>query len=233
MGWKYLLFDLDGTVTDPQEGILNCVKYVYQASGLEIPPDDMLLSYIGPPLIDGFQEIAGMTYQEAVEAAAKYRERYGVTGLFENRVYDGMEGALARLKEMGCHIAMATSKPEIYARRILEHFDLLKYFDQVVGGALDGSRNQKADVIREALRRLELAEEERGKVIMIGDRKHDIIGAKECGIASLGVYYGFAPAGELEECGADYVIRNVGQLVPFFQNKAMATNVNGSGCQPG
>ena len=227
MGWKYLLFDLDGTVTDPQEGILNCVKYVYQASGLEIPPDDMLLSYIGPPLIDGFQEIAGMTYQEAVEAAAKYRERYGVTGLFENRVYDGMEGALARLKEMGCHIAMATSKPEIYARRILEHFD------QVVGGALDGSRNQKADVIREALRRLELAEEERGKVIMIGDRKHDIIGAKECGIASLGVYYGFAPAGELEECGADYVIRNVGQLVPFFQNKAMATNVNGSGCQPG
>lgn len=216
MGWKYLLFDLDGTVTDPQEGILNCVKYAYRAAGLEIPPDDALFSYIGPPLLDGFQEIAGMTYEEAVEAAAKYRERYSVTGLFENRVYDGMEEALGRLKEMGYGIAMATSKPEIYALRILEHFDLLKYFDQVAGSTLDGSRNRKGDVIREAFRRLGLKEEERGDAIMIGDRKHDIIGAKECGIASLGVYYGFAPAGELEECGADYVIQNVEELVPFF-----------------
>lgn len=216
MGWKYLLFDLDGTVTDPQEGILNCVKYAYQAAGLEIPPDDVLFSYIGPPLLDGFQEIAGMTYEEAVEATAKYRERYSVTGLFENRVYDGIEEALGRLKEMGYGIAMATSKPEIYALRILEHFDLLKYFDQVAGSTLDGSRDRKGDVIREAFRRLGLKEEKREDAIMIGDRKHDIIGAKECGIASLGVYYGFAPDGELEACGADYVIQNVEELVPFF-----------------
>ncbi len=216
MGWKYLLFDLDGTVTDPQEGILNCVKHAYRAAGLEIPPDEMLFSYIGPPLMDGFQEIAGMTCEAAAEAAAKYRERYSVTGLFENRVYDGMEEALGSLKEMGYGIAMATSKPENYALRILEHFGLLKYFDQVAGSTLDGSRSRKSDVIREAFRRLGVTEEERGDVIMIGDRKHDIIGAKECGIASMGVYYGFAPAGELEEYGADYVIQNVGQLVPFF-----------------
>lgn len=216
MGWKYLLFDLDGTVTDPREGIFNCVKYAYRAAGMEIPPDDALFSYIGPPLLDGFQEIGGMTYEEAVEATAKYRERYSVTGLFENRVYDGIEEALAGLKEMGYDIALATSKPEIYARRILEHFGIIKYFDQVVGSTLDGSRDRKADVIREAFLRLELAEEDRRDAIMIGDRKHDIIGAKECGIASLGVYYGFAPAGELEEFGADFVIQDVEQLVPFF-----------------
>jgi len=216
MKWKYLLFDLDGTVTDPREGILACVKYAYEAAGLEVPPDETLFAYIGPPLADGFQEIAGMTYEEAVEAVAKYRERYSVTGLFENRVYDGMEEALGSLKEMGYVIAMATSKPEVYALRILEHFGLGKYFDQVVGSTLDGSRNRKGDVVRETLRRLGLSEEETGRVIMIGDRKHDIIGAKECGIASLGVYYGYAPPGELEEYEADYVIHSVDELVPFF-----------------
>ena len=216
MKWKYLLFDLDGTVTDPREGILACVKYAYEAAGLDVPPDETLLSFIGPPLVDGFQEIAGMTHEEAVEATAKYRERYSVTGLFENRVYDGMAEALGRLKRMGYVIAMATSKPEVYAVQILEHFGLRQYFEQVVGSTLDGGRNRKADVIREVFRRLELSEEEIGCAIMIGDRKHDIIGAKECGIASLGVYYGYAPPGELEEFGADYVIQKVEELVTFF-----------------
>lgn len=216
MKWKYLLFDLDGTITDPREGILNCVKYSYQAAGLEIPPEETLLSYIGPPLVDGFQEIAGMSYQEAVKATARYRERYSVTGLFENLVFDGIKEALEQLREMGYVITMATSKPEVYAVRILEHFELQQYFDEVVGSTLDDSRNKKADVIREVFRRLDLTEEEKEKAIMIGDRKHDIIGAKECGIASLGVYYGFAPEGELEAYGADVVIQRVEELVPFF-----------------
>lgn len=210
------MFDLDGTVTDPREGIVRCVKYAYEAAGIEIPEDNTLLSYIGPPLVDGFQDIAGMTYEEAVDATAKYRERYSVTGLFENRVFDGMQETLEKLRSMGCVIAMATSKPEVYAVRILKHFGLQEYFDEVVGSTLDGSRNQKADVIREVFRRLKLSEKEKEKAIMIGDRKHDVIGAKECGIASLGVYYGFAPRGELEEFGADYVIHRLEELVPFF-----------------
>ena len=216
MKWKYLLFDLDGTVTDSHEGILNCVKYAYRAAGLAVPPDDKLFSYIGPPLIDSFQEFGGMTYEEAQRAVAKYRERYNVKGLFENRVYDGMKETLEQLRRMGYVTAIATSKPEVITVRVLEHFGLQEYFEEVVGSTLDASRNKKSDVIREVFRRLSLGETDRERAIMIGDRKHDIIGAKECGIASLGVYYGFAPEGELEEYGADYVIHTVEELVPFF-----------------
>lgn len=216
MKWKYLLFDLDGTLTDSHEGIVNSVKHAYRAMGIPIPPDDELLSFIGPPLIDSFQEIAGLEYSEAEKAVAIFRERYYVTGLFENRVYDKIEETLGELREKGYVLAVATSKQEPIAVRVLEHFGLQRYFDVVAGGTMDDTRRSKADVIREALHRLNVSDADRASAIMIGDRKHDIIGAKECGIASLGVYYGFAPAGELEAYGADHVIRDVGELVPFF-----------------
>lgn len=219
MKWRYLLFDLDGTLTDSGEGILNCVKYAYDALGLSIPSEDMLLRYIGPPLIEGFQQIAGLDCHQARQAVDKYRERYSVTGLFENHVYEGMGEALKALREMGYEMAVATSKPEVYAVQILEHFGLEQYFCSIVGSTLDGKRDSKADVIGEALARLGLADGERERVLMIGDRRHDILGAKAWGIESLGVYYGYASPGELEEAGADYLVSEVAELIPFFRSR--------------
>lgn len=216
MSWKYILFDLDGTVTDSCSGIINCVKYALEAFGKPIPSEEELLQFIGPPLVDSFQNVIGMSSEEAVEATAKYRERYGTVGLFENALYEGMDKVLAGLKEKGYLVALATSKSEEYSVRILEHFGIKDYFDEIVGSTLDGKRNQKADVIKEVFRRMQITEEMKEQVIMVGDRKHDILGAKSCGIASLGVYYGFAPEHELEECGADYIIHKVDELFSFF-----------------
>lgn len=216
MAWKYILFDLDGTLTDSREGILNCIKYALEAMNKTIPSERELLQFIGPPLIDGFQNITGMSYDEAVIATEKYRERYSTVGLFENKLYKGIEQVLAVLQENGFLLALATSKPEEYSVRILEHFDIKKYFSEIVGSTLDGSRNKKVDVIREVFARMGITEEQKQEVIMVGDRKHDILGAKECNIASLGVYYGFAPEHELEECKADYILHEVSELVSFF-----------------
>ncbi len=210
--WDYILFDLDGTITDSSEGIINCVIYALEAAGKEIPDRTKLLGFIGPPLVEGFQDITGMTKEEALQATAKYRERYGVIGLFENKVYEGIISLLKDLKEQGKKIALATSKPETYAIRILQHFQIIKYFDVMVGSTLEGERNHKKDVIQEVFRRLELPEELKEKVVMIGDRKQDVEGAKSCGISCVGVYYGFAEAGELELAGADYIARDMDDL---------------------
>ena len=212
MAWKYILFDLDGTLTDSSEGIVNCVKYALESAGKEIPEQKELLGFIGPPLVDGFQEIVGMTREEAAVATAKYRERYSVIGLFENQPYDGIALLLSRLKSQGKILALATSKPECYSIRILQRFNLMKYFDVTVGSTLDGARNHKPDVIREVFRRLRLSPEDMEQVIMVGDRKQDILGAKECGISSLGVYYGFAELGELEQAGADQIAWSVEEV---------------------
>ncbi len=212
MKWKYLLFDLDGTLTDSSEGIINCVQYALKDAGRELNDRKELLRFIGPPLIDGFQEITGMTPEEAARAVVKYRERYGVIGLFENKTYEGIGQVLAELKKEGAVISLATSKPEDYSLRILQHFHLMPYFDEVVGSLHNGERNNKKDVIAEVFRRLDLSEEEKKETLMIGDRKHDIIGAKAMGIASMGVYYGFAQPGELEEAGADYIVHTVDEI---------------------
>lgn len=217
MRWKYILFDLDGTLTDSREGILNCVKYALEAFGKEIPSEEKLLQFIGPPLVEGFQRITGMTKDEAVLATAKYRERFGTVGLFENRVYDGIDTVLEKLKEKGYVLAVATSKPEEYSVRILEHFHLAAYFTAIVGSTFDESRSRKADVIQEALRRLGIAEDAKKDVIMVGDRKHDILGAQECGLTSLGVYYGFASEHELETFHADHIVQKVTDLLTFFE----------------
>lgn len=218
MGWKYILFDLDGTLTDSSEGILNCVIYALEAARKDIPNREALLQFIGPPLVDGFQEITGMNHEEAVIATAKYRERYGVIGLFENKPYEGIAKVLLELKRQGKMIALATSKPETYAVRILQYFHLMKYFDETVGSELNGTRNDKAEVIREALRRLHISEKEYKDVIMVGDRRHDIIGAKKCGIESLGVYYGFAEPGELEKAGADHIAHSVSDVLEILND---------------
>lgn len=216
MSWKYILFDLDGTVTDSGTGILNCVRYALEASGRQIPSDKDLQKFIGPPLIDSFQTFSGMSHDEALWAVEKYRERYSSTGIFENKLYQGMDDVLAALKKHGFVTAIATSKPEEYTIRILEHFGIAGYFDEAVGSSMDGQRNRKADIIMEVFKRMQIKEESKPQVIMVGDRKYDILGAKECGIASLGAAWGFAPEHELEEYQADYIVQKVADLYAFF-----------------
>lgn len=210
-----LLFDLDGTLTDPEEGITNCVKYALAAQGIvETDTAKLRRLFIGPPLFDAFTEFYGFTPERANAAVAKYRERFSVTGLFENRVLEGIPEMLERLLSAGKRLAVATSKPEVFAVRILEKFDLAKYFEVITGAELDGRRNAKDEVIAECLRRMDVT----GKsgVLMIGDRRHDIIGAKKCGVKSAGVRFGYAEEGELEAAGADLIFDTPAQLAEFI-----------------
>lgn len=216
--YQYILFDLDGTLTDPKEGITKCVQYALRSFHIEAELDD-LVDFIGPPLTESFQKYYGMTEDESVQAVVKYRERFSDTGIFENGVYPGISELLADLKQKGAKLAVATSKPEVYARRILEKYDLMAYFDVVVGSELDGRRVDKAEVIEEALRQLGIDNKE-GKrhIVMIGDRMHDMVGAIKNGIDGLGVYYGYAHEGELEEAGAVHTVRTVSELHSFLGN---------------
>lgn len=211
--FKYILFDLDGTLTDSSKGIINCVKYALDAANVKLDSEEKLYEFIGPPLTDGFMTIAGMTREDAEKSTAKFREKYNVTGLFENEPYKGIENVLEKLSDRGFILAVATSKPEKTAKRILEHFNLTKYFKEIAGSSSDGKRNTKQAVIEEVLRRLSVGEEEKKNVLMVGDRKHDIIGAHGCAVKVLGVYYGFAKPGELESAGADYIVQGVGDIL--------------------
>lgn len=217
--YHYILFDLDGTLPDPKLGITGCVQYALRKLGMEAPDADALEPFIGPPLMDSFREFCGLDEEKGAQAVAYYRERYAVDGLFENEAYPGIVQMLIRLQQAGCHLAVASSKPEVFVKKILEHFGMLSCFEVVVGSGLDGSRVRKEEVLEEALRQL-LEERVPAKetsayaedVVMVGDRKFDIQGAKAYGIASVGVAYGYAAEGELEEAGADRIVKTVQEL---------------------
>ena len=202
--YKYVLFDLDGTLTNSELGITTCVQHALRKFGIEVEDRAVLRPFIGPPLGESFQVYYGLSEEESKKAIEYYRERFSVTGLYENEVYEGVEKVLQTLKNCGKKLIIATSKPEKFTLMILEHFDLLKYFDFVAGATLDGSRGEKADVIRYALEISGI--EDKSEVIMIGDRKYDILGAKENGLKSIGVLYGFGDREELAEAGADYIV---------------------------
>lgn len=209
---RYLLFDLDGTLTDPAEGITKCVQYALAYLGQQERRREELYCYIGPPLPESFEKYGGLSHKEALLAVEKYRERFRTKGMFENRVYPGVEELLYSLNRAGKILAVATSKPEVFAKEILEHFHLFGYFQQIVGSELDGARINKAEVIQEVFSRLSLTEKEKSLAVMVGDRKHDIIGAKKNGIDSVGVAFGYAEDGELEKAGADRVVDSVAAL---------------------
>lgn len=198
--YDVILFDLDGTLTDSAEGIVNCAEYALGAMGITEPDRNRLLRFIGPPLVDSFMDFYGMSREDALKAVALYRERFPVKGIFENRVYEGIPEALELLKKSGKRLAVATSKPEVYAKRILEHFELAEYFEAVTGAELSGERNAKSEVIEECLKRL--GNPDKDTVLMVGDRKHDVIGAKACGVDCAGVKFGYAEENELENAGA-------------------------------
>ena len=217
--YRYLLFDLDGTLTDPAEGITNCVAYALSHFGITAEPAS-LTSFIGPPLLDQFMAYASLSREDAVLAVEKYRERFRDIGIFENRVLDGIPELLHTLCKNEYVLCIASSKPEVFVNRILERYDLAQYFCVTVGAELDGSRSKKADVILETLRRL--AEmfpcenfEDRSSCLMIGDRIHDIEGAETCGMDALGVTFGYAAPGELESSAAKGIASSCADILRF------------------
>ena len=209
--YQYILFDLDGTLTNSELGITKSVQHALKKFGIEVEDRTVLRPFIGPPLGESFQVYYGMSKEESERAIEYYRERFSVKGLYENEVYEGVEKLLQDLKESGKKLILATSKPEKFTMLILEHFDLLKYFDFVAGATMDGSRGEKADVIRYALEISGI--KDKSEAIMVGDRKFDILGAKENGLASIGVLYGFADREELTEAGADYIVEKAEDIV--------------------
>lgn len=208
--YKYILFDLDGTITDSALGITNSVKYALNKLNAPIPPYETLCKFIGPPLLDGFRDICGFDAEKAQEAVKLYREYYETTGLYENAVYDGIPEFLRALKEKGKTVILATSKPEKFARLIIEHFNLIQYFDFAAGATIDETRNKKDAVIAYALKECNITD--KSLAVMVGDRHHDIFGAKQNGISCVGVLYGFGNREELESAGADYIAEDVNAL---------------------
>lgn len=216
MKYKYIFFDLDGTLTDPQEGITNCVKYALESFGIYEADYSMLLRFIGPPLVDSFHDFYGFDEEKALRAVEKYRERFSSVGLFENKVYDGIYDMLRKLVDSGHVLVLATSKPKVYADRIMARYRLRPYFRLICGSELDGTRNNKDEVIEYAIEKLKCPRE---RIIMVGDRRHDIAGAKKCGIASCGVCFGYAEPGEIEAAGADFIADNTEELLSVLMQR--------------
>ena len=204
-----ILFDLDGTLTDPFEGITKSVQYALHHFGIEEADLHALAPYIGPPLKESFMVRHGLTDEQATEALATYRVRFSDVGMFENRVYDGIPDLLESLRAAGHRLAVATSKPTVFSVKILEHFGLAPYFEEIVGSELDGRRVEKADVIAEAMARLGVTPAD---CCMVGDRRFDIEGAHQNGIPAIGVTYGYAEGDELETAGAEIIVHSVEEL---------------------
>jgi len=214
--YRYIFFDLDGTLTDSKEGIINCVLHAMKTMGKEIPSDEVLLKFIGPSLKHSFTTYCGFTEEEVVQATALFRERYVAIGKFENMPAPGMLELCRRLKARGYHLAVATSKPQIMCDPICEKFEFTPEMDTVTGIPIPSDWS-KADVIRETMRRLGLTEEDKPSILMVGDRKFDVLGAKECGIGCLGVdFFHYAEPGELEEAGALAVAHTVEEAEAFI-----------------
>lgn len=207
---EYLLFDLDGTLTDPKEGITKSVRHALRAFDIEVEDLDSLCCFIGPPLRDSFMEYYGFSEENATTAISIYREYFSDRGLYENEAYEGIDRVLKTLKDSGKKLYVATSKPEVFAKKILEHFDLDSYFEFIGGADLAETRVKKGDVIRYVLEENHITDLDR--VMMVGDRKHDILGAKEAGVASVGVLYGYGNREELLEAGADFIAESVFDL---------------------
>jgi len=208
---KTILFDLDGTLTDSGEGIINCVIYALERFGLPIPSRDSLRYFVGPPLHESFIK-QGVPVEQAEEAVAVYRERYVPTGMFENTPYPGVRELLEKLKAEGHTLYVASSKPEWMCVQILEHFDLAKYFEMICGATMDTSRTNKEAVIEYLIQRNGRAD----NMLMVGDTKFDVIGAKAHGIPCIGVSWGYGTVEEMKSAGASSIAYSMDDLLEML-----------------
>ncbi len=215
---KYVLFDLDGTLNDPYEGITGCIKYALSSVGIEENDPDKLRTFIGPPLRDTFAKY-GFDSEKCEELVAKYREKFLVTGIHQNVPYEGIYETLKTLFEHGCKIALASCKPEHACKIILEETDMLKYFEVVSGATLDKTLDTKPAIIKLSLERLGVSEDELEHVYMVGDRDMDMIGAHENGAVAIGALYGYGGEEELREAGADHIINSPLELIDIVLGK--------------
>ena len=214
MSYKYVLFDLDGTLTDPYEGISKSVQYSLSSFGIEENDENVLKKFIGPPLKESFMRFYGFDEEKALKAVEKYRERYITTGVYENALIDGVKETLSILKENGKAIYLATSKPQPLAEIILEHFGITGYFDFIGGADFNHSRDEKWQVIEYVFKNSGIKDTE--NALMIGDRMHDIIGAKKTGIKCLCVLCGYGSREEFAEYEADYVVETIPEILDFI-----------------
>ncbi|MDY4692881.1 MAG: HAD-IB family phosphatase [Blautia sp.] len=213
--YKAILFDLDGTLTESGEGITRSVQYALEKLGRPEENLEALRVFVGPPLLEQFMKYAELDEKTARQAIEYYRERYSSVGIFENDLYPGIEDMLSRLKNKGYILAVSSSKPEYFVKKILKHFEIDQYFSEVVGSEMDGSRTSKAQVIEETLKRLHL-ENHRDQVIMIGDREHDIYGARQEGLECVAVTYGYGTREELQAAHPLKILDSADQIVDFF-----------------
>lgn len=212
--YNTVLFDLDGTLTDPGLGITNSAAHALRYWGIHVEDRAALYKFIGPPLQDSFQNFYGFSKDDSKLAIERFREYFREKGIFENELYDGIDLLLKTLKDNGKTIILATSKPEEFAKTILSHFHLDTYFDFVAGASMDETRCRKADVINYALENYGI--KDFSDAVMIGDREHDILGAKQVGMDSIGVLYGYGSREELEHAGATYIAESVANIIQFI-----------------
>jgi phosphoglycolate phosphatase len=211
-----VLWDLDGTLTDPKLGIIQCIQFALRKFGREVPALDQLLWCIGPPLYESFPcLVPGSSHQDVLTLVDLYRERFADVGLFENELYPGIPELLGELGAHKKHF-LATSKPHIFARRILTHFNLSQFFAGIHGSELNGDRCDKGELIEYVLKNEGL---DRKQTVMIGDRKHDIIGAKKAGLIGVGITWGYGSPNELKDAGADFIFSNLPDLRDFLSER--------------
>lgn len=220
MSYTTILFDLDGTLTEPAKGIVNSLEYALEKLGRVEEDKEKLLQFIGPPLQESFKNVYAFTEEETQQAITYYRSYFAEKGIFENQLYDGIVELLEALKKSGKQLFVATSKPENFAKQIIEHFGLAPYFKAVVGATLDNRRSKKSEVIAHALKSYQIVPAD---TVMIGDRKFDILGAKDNKLASIGVLYGYGSKKELENAGATALVANVSELKTYLIDETKYT----------
>ena len=209
---KYVFFDLDGTVTESAPGIINSVVYAIKKLGVRMPSEEELLKFVGPPLSDSFVKYCGVDPSKTKEAINSFREYFAERGIFENNVYPGIPELTAKLKSLGVKQILATSKPQLFAERILTHFNLIANFDGVFGNSMDEKYTDKALLLRDIIAKEGIKGDDLKNCVMVGDRSSDISGAHKAGIRAIGVLYGYGDRPELEGAGADLIVETVRDL---------------------
>ncbi|WP_019768687.1 HAD family hydrolase [Streptococcus sobrinus] len=214
--YQTIIFDLDGTLTDSQTGIINSLTYAFKQMGLPLPAQSQLKKFIGPPLSQSFQDFCGLNDIETQKTISYYRQYFADKGWKENQLLPGARELLAKLKQAGKTLLVASSKPEVFVKQILDHFEIDSYFTVIAGASLDDSRSQKSAVIAHALKTAKI--EELKGCVMVGDRKHDVEGAKVQGLPTIGLLLGFGSRQELEESGAIAIAENFQDLEEILLN---------------